>query len=102
MSTNRANPPAASKTSPDTDIGPDNGVRPSFSTPIDERLGKIGTGDGYSGQEYDSAGQAEWRAEQKRRNAPADGVARGSGAGAGGGNPGEDFDVDTPGGADPE
>jgi len=102
MSTNRANLPAASKTSTDTDIGPDNGVRPSFATPIDERLGEIGTGDGYSGQEYDSAGQAEWRAEQERRNASADGVVRGSGAGAAGGNPGEDFDVATTGGADPE
>lgn len=71
------------------DILPENGHRPSFSKPIDERLGAIGTGGGYSGQEYDSDGQAEWRAEQDRRKGAADG----SGIGAGGG-PGEDFDSD--------
>lgn len=83
------------------DIGPDNGQRPPFATPIREGRGRIGTGSGYSGQEYDSAGQEQWRAEQERRNLPADGEVRGSGAGAGGGGPGEDFDVDTPGGAAP-
>lgn len=78
------------------DIGPDNGVRPRDATPIDTGPGAVGTGGGYSGQEYDSKGQADWRAEQERRNVPADGIARGSGS------PGEDFDTATPGGGDPD
>lgn len=77
------------------DIGPDNGVRPADATPIDTGPGAVGTGEGYSGQEYDSQGQDAWRAEQERRNVPADGVARGTGS------PGEDFDMTTPGGGDP-
>jgi hypothetical protein len=89
-------------TNDDRDIEPDNGHRPPFAKPMDEGRGKVGTGEGYSGQEYDSAGQAEWRAEQTRTNVSEDGVARGSGAGAGGGHAGEDFDVDTPGGARPD
>lgn len=83
------------------DIGPDNGRRPRFATPIRKGLGKVGTGEGYSGQEYDGAGQEKWRAAQERRNLPADGEVRGSGIGAGGGDPSEDFDIATPGGAAP-
>ena len=70
-------------TDDDRDIGPDNGQRPPFAKPIDEGRGAVGTGGGYSGQEYDLKGQAEWRAEQTRANMAEDGVARGSGAGAG-------------------
>jgi hypothetical protein len=70
-----------------------------MNQPLADDVGEIGTGEGYSGQEYDSAGQAAWRVEQTRHNVPADGVVRGSGVGAGGGNPGEDFDIDTPAGA---
>ena len=55
---------------------------------------EVGTDDTYSGQEYDSAGQEEWRAEQRRRALPANGEVHGSGAGAGGNNPGEDYDDD--------
>lgn len=68
----------------------------SASAPSSRRLwtpraaAAIGTGGGYSGQEYDSAGQAEWRAEQQRHALPADGAVHGSGSGTGGGNPGED------------
>lgn len=91
----------ASRSAEALDIGPDNGRRPPFATPIQRGLGTVGTGSGYSGQEYDAAGQDEWRAEQERRNLPADGEVRGSGAGAGGGDPGEDFDIATPGGATP-
>ncbi|WP_260596665.1 hypothetical protein [Sphingomonas endolithica] len=75
------------------DIPPENGKRPSFRKPIDERLGAVGTGGGYSGQEYDSEGQEAWRAEQDRRKGDPDGAVDGSGVGAGGG-PGEDFDSD--------
>ncbi|MDO7841935.1 hypothetical protein [Sphingomonas immobilis] len=81
------------------DIGPDIGVRAPMNAPADDDIGAIGTGSGYSGQEFDSAGQAAWRAGQQRRAVPADGKVSDSGAGAGGGNPGEDFDVATPGGA---
>ena len=83
----------------DRDIGPDNGHRPPFAKPIDEGRGDVGTGDGYSGQEYDSDGQAAWRAEQAGANLAPDGIARGSGAGAGGGHRGEDFDDDGAGGS---
>jgi len=78
------------------DIPPEAGERPTFARPVDPSAGKeIGSDDSYSGQEYDSAGQAEWRAEQKRHALPADGEVRGSGAGTGGGNPGEDYDSDS-------
>lgn len=86
----------------DRDIPPDTGERPAFATPIDERLKDVGTGGGYSGQEYDGDGQAEWRAEQERRNLPGNGGVSGSGIGAGGGQAGEDYDPDTPGGAEPD
>ena len=75
---------------------PEAGKRPPFSRPVDPAAGKeIGTDDTYSGQEYDSVGQAEWRAEQERHSLPASGEVHGSGAGAGGGNPGEDYDSDS-------
>ncbi|KQS04000.1 hypothetical protein ASG11_06830 [Sphingomonas sp. Leaf357] len=86
----------------DRDIPPDNGERPTFSTSIRKGLGDVGTGDGYSGQEYDSAGQSAWRAEQQRRNLPKNGGVAGSGIGAGGGQKGEDYDVDSPAGAEPD
>lgn len=74
---------------------PEAGKRPPFAQPVDREAGKeIGTDQTYSGQEYDSAGQAEWRAEQSRHALPANGEVRGSGSGAGGGNPGEDYDSD--------
>lgn len=81
----------------EADIPPEAGKRPVFATPLDPEAGaEIGTDkNSYSGQEYDSAGQAEWRAEQARRALPADGAVHGSGAGAGGGNPGEDYDSDS-------
>jgi hypothetical protein len=78
------------------DIPPEAGERPPFDRPVDaEAESQVGTGEGYSGQEYDSAGQAEWRAEQARHQLPASGEVHGSGAGAGGGNPGEDYDSDS-------
>ena len=82
----------------DRDIGPDNGVRPPTATPIDEQLHDVANGSGYSGQEYDAEGQAEWRAEQDRRALPQDGAVHGSGKGAGGGDEGEDFDETRTGG----
>jgi len=83
-------------TEPDADLPPEAGKRPVFARPVDPAAGaEIGTGGGYSGQEYDSAGQAEWRAEQQRHALPADGAVHGSGAGTGGGNPGEDYDSDS-------
>lgn len=79
-----------------TYIPPESGKRPDFARPTDAGATKdIGTGGGYSGQEYDSPGQAEWRKEQQRHALRADGEARGSGSGAGGGNPGEDYDSDS-------
>ena len=84
------------------DIGPETGKRPDTAKPGDQKLGKIGTGQGYSGQEYDSVGQEEWRRKQEERTAPADGAVHGSGAGAGSGDASEDYDVGTPGGAAPE
>lgn len=84
-------------TDPDADIPPEAGRRPVFAKPVHPKAGaEIGTDkNSYSGQEYDSAGQAEWRAEQARHALPADGAVHGSGAGAGGGNPGEDYDSDS-------
>lgn len=77
------------------DIPPEAGKRPPFAKPVDPEAGReIGTDNTYSGQEYDSAGQAEWRAEQARHALPANGEVEGSGSGAGGGNPGEDYDSD--------
>ena len=76
------------------DMPSENGKRPTFRKPIDERLGAIGTGGGYSGQEYDSAGQDAWRRTHERQNVDASGAVHGTGVGAGGA-PGEDFDDDT-------
>jgi hypothetical protein len=81
------------------DIPPEAGKRPPFATSLGRDAEAIGSGTGYSGQEYDSAGQAEWRAEQAKRSMPADGAVHGSGAGAGGGVPGEDYDDDSAGGS---
>ncbi|WP_137788062.1 hypothetical protein [Sphingomonas sp. 3P27F8] len=79
-----------------SDEEPNAGKRPVFATPADPEAGsKVGTGAGYSGQEYDSVGQAEWRREQERHSLPSDGTVEGSGAGVGGGNPGEDYDSDS-------
>ena len=65
----------------DKDIPPAAGKRPPQAEAPDPKLGTIGTGDDYSGQEYDSPGQAEWREEDRARSVPADGVVRGSGVG---------------------
>ncbi|MFD1786741.1 hypothetical protein ACFSC3_04060 [Sphingomonas floccifaciens] len=83
------------------DIGPDNGRRPSFVKPEPANDDLIGRGEGYSGQEYDSASQEAWRQQERDARLPTDGRPRGSGAGAGGGAAGEDFDETTPGGARP-
>jgi hypothetical protein len=89
----------AEKTDLQANIPDEAGERPAFARPVDASAGReIGTDDTYSGQEYDSAGQAEWRAEQSRHALPADGIVRGSGVGAGGGSPGEDYDSDSAGG----
>jgi hypothetical protein len=77
------------------DIPPEAGKRPPFARRAAPAAGaEIGTDGTYSGQEYDSASQAEWREEQRRHALPANGEVHGSGAGAGGGNPGEDYDSD--------
>ncbi|TPG42726.1 hypothetical protein EAH79_02335 [Sphingomonas koreensis] len=75
------------------DIPADNGRRPPYIRPAPP-TGKVGTGDGYSGQEYDSEGQALWRERDHARSVPKDGEVTGSGVGAGGGETGEDFDLD--------
>ncbi|MHA6722386.1 hypothetical protein [Sphingomonas sp. RS2018] len=77
----------------DRDLTPDNGRAPPFAKP-EPALGEIGTGDGYSGQEYDSVGQGEWRAADVALNVAPDGVAKGTGS------PGEEIDRATPGSAD--
>ncbi|MEN2786477.1 hypothetical protein ACFOKI_05580 [Sphingomonas qilianensis] len=82
------------------DVGPDNGKRPAFAKPIDTGLGAIGTGGGYSGQEYDSAGQEDWRRRQDALAVDPGGKVEGSGAGAGGA-PGEDYDDDSATGSAP-
>jgi len=63
------------------DIPPDAGKRPLQAEEPDPEIGKIGTGDDYSGQEYDSPGQAEWRKQERAKSMPADGTVRGSGVG---------------------
>jgi hypothetical protein len=75
------------------DIPPDAGRAPPFDpleTPGPE---DTGAGAGYSGQEYDNAGQRQWRADQDDEVAP-DGEVRGSGVSAGGGNMKEEYDGD--------
>lgn len=63
------------------DIPPAAGKRPQQAEAPDPELGKIGTGTDYSGQEYDSPGQEQWRDEDRARRVPPDGVTRGSGVG---------------------
>ncbi|MEG3150109.1 hypothetical protein U1769_09435 [Sphingomonas sp. ZT3P38] len=70
------------------------GKRPRQSAPA-SGIGDVGTGDGYSGQEYDSKGQQAWRDEQEKHTVDPSGEVHGSGAGAGGGNDGEDYDSDS-------
>ena len=83
------------------DIGPDNGKLPPYEEPLDTGPATVGAGEGYSGEEYDAAGQEAWRKRQERHAVPEDGTVIGSGAGAGSGDVGEDFDVDRAGGARP-
>ncbi len=75
---------------------PEAGKRPPQSAPATGiGIGEVGTGSGYSGQEYDSKGQRAWRAEQAKHTVDPSGEVQGSGAGAGGGNEGEDYDSDS-------
>lgn len=82
-------------TARDADLPIDTGKRPDFAGPA-PGLGAVGTGKGYSGQEYDAPGQAEWRAGQAGRTASPDGAVHGSGAGQGTGGKGEELDNDPP------
>lgn len=83
----------------DGDLPPDNGVRSPGTRPDNTPAPKsVGTGAGYSGQEYDQPGQRAWRDADGAKRLPADGVV-GSGVGAGGGSPGEDLDEDAAGGS---
>ena len=81
----------------------------SIDKDIDVQNGTLGTGPGYSGQEYDSQAHAAEKALDANTRAdgaippdngkrasydPATGAVHGSGSGAGGGNEGEDFDSD--------
>jgi hypothetical protein len=77
----------------DRDISPDQGKAPPFAQP-EPKLGAVGTGSGYSGQEYDSAGQAEWREGDKGLRVSPDGEAHGTGS------PGEEIDPETAGSAE--
>ena len=75
------------------EIPPDAGTAPPFDpleTPGPEQTG---SGDGYSGQEYDNKGQRAWREGQDDEVA-SDGEVRGSGVSAGGGNMLEEYDSD--------
>ena len=72
------------------DLLPDNGRAPPFAKP-DPKLGEVGTGEGYSGQEYDARGQKEWRAAEAQLRVSPNGEARGTGS------PGEEIDPETPG-----
>ncbi|MGN6376828.1 MAG: hypothetical protein ACTHMG_14930 [Sphingomonas sp.] len=65
----------------DKDIPPAAGKLPPQSEGPEPRRGAVGTGDGYSGEEYDSAGQVEWRDEDRTKRVPPDGEVRGSGVG---------------------
>ena len=49
----------------DEDLKQEIGKRPPFAKPVYKGLGKVGAGDGYSGQEYDSVGQDDWRKRQE-------------------------------------
>jgi hypothetical protein len=79
------------------DIPPETGKKPPYMKP-EPPLGDIGAGEGYSGQEYDGAGQAAWRDRDRERGVPKDGKVEGAGVGAGGGQEGEDYDLDDAGG----
>lgn len=82
-----------------SDLPTDAGVRSPGTRPEDTPTPEeAGTGPGYSGQEFDQAGQRRWREQDGGRRLPPDGAA-GSGAGAGGGAPGEDYDADAQGGS---
>lgn len=82
-----------------TDLPKDAGVHSPGTRPDDTPTpADAGSGPGYSGQEYDQAGQQAWRGADGRKRLPPDGVI-GTGAGAGGAAPGEDFDDDTAGGS---
>lgn len=76
----------------DRDIPDDTGRAPPFAK-SEPRLGPVGTGDGYSGQEYDGDGQAAWREGDRRLGVSPDGAAHGTGS------PREEFDPETSGGA---
>jgi hypothetical protein len=76
------------------DQPPEAGKRPPQAAP-DPGIGEIGTGAGYSGQEYDSKGQQAWREQQATLIIDPSGQVHGSGAGAGGGSEGEDYDSDS-------
>lgn len=75
------------------DISADQGAAPPFAKP-EPKLGAVGTGDGYSGQEYDSAGQAEWRQGDRRLRLDPRGEVHGTGS------PGEEIDPETAGSAE--
>ena len=79
------------------DIPPEAGKKPPYEKP-EPPLGDVGSGEGYSGQEYDGAEQAEWRDRDRARSVPRDGKVEGAGVGAGGGKAGEDYDLDDAGG----
>ncbi len=74
----------------DRDLAPDNGKSPPFAKP-DPKMNRVGTGSGYSGQEYDSVDQAEWRAADAARGVSPDGEVHGTGS------PAEEIDSATPG-----
>jgi len=86
--------PGATTTADLADQPPEAGKRPTHGRPPSD-IGDIGTGQGYSGQEYDSNGQQAWRDEQKKHAVDPSGEVHGSGTGAGGGNDGEDYDSDS-------
>lgn len=81
-----------------SDLPKDAGVRSPGTRPGETPApADVGSGGGYSGQEYDQPGQKAWRDADGERRLPTDGVV-GSGVGAGGGAEGEDFDSDAAGG----
>lgn len=79
----------------DPDIPPAAGKRPPREDQPDPQRGPVGTGEGYSGQEYDSVGQHEWREKDRAQSVPHDGEIKGSGVGG----EREEYDVGTSTGA---
>jgi len=75
------------------DIPEDTGKAPPFAHP-EPGMGEIGTHGGYSGQEYDGDGQAEWRDSDRRLGVSRDGEAHGTGS------PGEEYEPETSGGSE--